>query len=175
MKRRIMLPALAMVAWAAMSPSALWAEDHHPSYSPEGAWLAKATFPFSPTPFPYMDIYTSDSNSQARSGTVLCTLPSGKSWSPPLGMFVTSTASGHGSWARIEKNKFAFTVWRILLNAETSQAVGTVKFWGTLTMQTSDTFTGTMNAAYYDLNGTLLVRFQGTTAGTRIEVEVEEP
>lgn len=175
MKRRIVLPALAMVAWAAMSGSALWAQNPEPSYSPEGAWLAKATIAGFPTATPYMDTYTSDSNNQGRSGTVLCTLPFGKSWSPPLGIYVTLTASGQGSWVRIEKNKFAFTAWRFLLNADTGQVVGTAKFWGTLTVQTKDTFTGTMNAQYYDSNGTPLVGFKGTTAGNRIEVQIEEP
>lgn len=172
MKLRIMSLALAMVAWAAMSGSALWAQNPEPSYSPEGAWFVKATIAGFPAT-PYMDTYTSDSNNPARSGTVLCTLPLGKSPSP-LGI-ITLTASGHGSWVRIDKNKFAFTAWRFLLNADTGQVVGTAKFWGTVTVETKDTFTGTMNAQYYKSNGEPLVGFKGTTAGNRIEVQIEEP
>jgi hypothetical protein len=166
-----MMPALALVAWAAISGSAL-AQGPEPSYSPEGAWLAAATFPFSPTAVPYMDTYTSDSTNQGRSGTVLCTLPFGKSPSP-LGIYVTLTASGHGSWVRIEKNTFAFTAWRFLLNADTGQVVGTAKFWGTVIVQTKDTFIGTMNAQFYANDGSVLNSFSGTTAGTRIAVQLE--
>jgi hypothetical protein len=173
MKLRIMLLALAMVAWVAMTGSALWAQTPGPSYSPEGAWLAQATITGFPTATPYMDTYTSDSTNQGRSGTVLCTLPFGKSLSP-LGI-ITLTASGHGNWVRIDKNKFAFTAWRFLLNADTGQVVGTAKFWGTVTVETKDTFTGTMNAQYYRSDGTPLVGFKGTTAGNRIEVQIEEP
>ncbi len=42
MKRRRMLLALAMVAGAAISASALSAQDPEPEYSPEGAWFALA-------------------------------------------------------------------------------------------------------------------------------------
>jgi len=43
------------------------------------------------------------------------------------------------------------------------------------TVQTNDTFTGTMNAQYYDSNGTVIAAFKGTTTGTRIAVETEQP
>lgn len=171
MRHRSMLLALATIAWAAMSGSALRGQDAGPAYSPEGAWRAEATFPGSPVASPYMDNYTSDSNSQGRSGTVLCTLPFAKSWSAPLQMWVTATASGHGSWVRIEKNRFAVTAWRFLLNAETGQVVGTAKFWGIVTMQTKDTTTGTMNARFYNPAGIIIAAFGGTTTGTRIEAE----
>ncbi len=162
MRRRSLIAALVLVAWAAISGSALRAQEPQASYSPEGAWLVKGTFgPNSPT-FLWMDTYTSDSTNQSQSGTVLCTLPSS-----------TATASGHGVWARIEKNKFAFTAWRIRLNAN-SQPVGLAKFWGTVTLSTNHTMTGTMNAEFYDLSGNVLTTMTGgTTAGTRIVVQYE--
>ena len=175
MKWRTVMPALTAAAWAAIYSSALLAQDPEPSYTPDGAWLAKATIGGAGAGTPYMDIYTSDPNNPGQSGAVLCTLPLPKSFSPPLQLSVTLTASGHGDWARIEKNKFAFTAWRFILNADTGQVVGTAKFWGAITVQTNDTFTGTMNAQYYDSNGTVIAAFKGTTTGTRIAVETEQP
>jgi hypothetical protein len=160
-----MVLALAMVAWAALSPSALWAQGPEPSYSLDGAWFGKATIVGMPLPVPFMDIFTSDLNNQGQSGSVLCTLQVGKSPSP-MGL-VSQTPSGHGSWVRIGKNKFAFTVMRVLMDAD-GRPVGTAKFWGTRTPQTSDTSTGTMNAEYYDQDGKVYGRFSGTTAETRI-------
>jgi hypothetical protein len=162
MRRRSMFAAVAFAALAAVSGFALWAQEPHASYTPEGAWLVKGTFgPGSPT-FLWMDNYTSDSTNQRNTGTILCTLPS-----------VTATASGHGVWARIEKNRFAITAWRIRLDPN-SQPVGLAKFWGTVTMPAHDTMTGTLNAEFYDLNGNLLNRMLGgTSAGTRIQIQYE--
>ncbi len=175
MKRTIQLLALAMAASAAMAQPALRAHNPESSYSLEGAWLVEAKFPGSPTTTPYMDLYTSDSNNQGRSGTVLCTLPLGKSFNPVLGVYVTQTASGHGIWVRIDKNRFAVTAWRLIVNADTNQVVGSAKFWGTITMQTNDTMTGTMNAEFYAQNGTVMTSFKnGTSAGTRVAIQFEE-
>jgi len=165
MKRRTMMLALAMVAWAAMSQSALLAQDPEPSYSLDGAWFGKATMVGIPLPVPFMDIFTSDSNNQGQSGTVLCTLQLGK-FPSPMGL-VSSTPSGHGNWVRIGKNKFAFTVMRILMDAD-GRPVSTAKFWGTVTVQTNDTITGTMNAEYYGQDGKAFGGNTGTTVETRI-------
>jgi len=162
MTRKSIFAALALTALVAMLGFTLWAQEPQASHSPEGAWLVKGAFgPGSPT-FLWMDNYTSDSTNQARMGTILCTLPS-----------ATATASGHGVWARIEKNKFAFTAWRIRLNAN-SQPIGLAKFWGTVTLTTNDTMTGTLNAEFYDLNGNVLnSMLGGTSAGTRIQIQYE--
>ena len=153
----------------AMSGSTLLAQGGESSYSPEGAWLAWATIVGHPKPFPFMDTYTSDANNQGQSGTVLCTLETGK-FPGPTGSLVGMTPSAHGNWVRIAKNKFAFTAWRILLD-EAGRPWGTAKFWCTLTVETNNTFTGTMNAAYYDQNETVFASVTGTTAGKRIEIE----
>ncbi len=118
-----------------------------------------------------MDTYTSDANNQRCAGTVLCTLSVGK-FASPMGL-VSVTPSSHGNWVRIAKNKFAFTAWRILLDTD-GRPVGTAKFWGTLTAQTNDTFTGTMNMAFHDPDGNAFGGFKGTTAGKRIAIEIEE-
>ena len=151
---------LALVALIAISGFALWAQDPHASYTPEGAWLVRGTFgPASPT-FVWMDTYSSDATNQARAGTILCTLPS-----------TTMTASGQGVWARIEKNKFGFTAWRIRLDPA-SQPIGLAKFWGTVTLSTNDSMTGTLNAEFYDLAGNVVNRMLGgTSAGTRIQIQ----
>ncbi len=162
MTRKSMFTAVALAALVAGSGFAAWAQESQASQTPEGAWLVNGTFgPGSPT-FLWMDNYTSDSTNQGRAGTILCTLPS-----------ATATASGHGVWARIDKNKFAITAWRIRLDPN-SQPVGLAKFWGTVTMSTHDTMTGTLNAEFYDLHGNLLNKMLGgITAGTRIQIQYE--
>lgn len=162
MTRRSTPAALAFVALVTISGLALRAQEPQAAYTPEGAWLVRGTFgPGSPT-FLWMDNYTSDSTNQRRTGTILCTLPS-----------ATATTSGHGVWARIEKNKFAFTAWRIRLGPN-SQPVGLAKFWGTVTLPTNDTMTGTLNAEFYDLNGNVLnSMLGGTSAGTRLQIQYE--
>ena len=174
MKRNLALLISTIAACAAISGPGLLAQSGEPSYSPEGAWFAWATIAGVPHPVPFMDIYTSDSNNRGRSGTVLCTLSIGK-FPGPTGSFVGATASAHGNWVRLEKNRFAFTAWRILVN-DAGQPVGTAKFWGTLTAETSDTFTGTMNTAYYYGQSAIpFATFTGTTAGKRIAIEIEQP
>jgi len=141
------------------------------SYSIEGAWFCTGVIPGIPHPVPWMDIYNSDSNRPGLSGTVLCTLPVGKSPSPMGMVSVTSTA--HGSWIRIGKNKFAMTAWRIIMDAN-GTAVGTAKFWGTLTVGAENEASGTLNGEYYDSNGVPYYTMKGgTSTGKRIEVEVE--
>ncbi|MFN0168196.1 MAG: hypothetical protein ACKV22_17360 [Bryobacteraceae bacterium] len=165
MTRPSILLALAMVAGAAMCPSALVAQGPEPSYSLEGAWFGQASFPGAPRPVPFMDIFTPDPNNHGQSGSVLCTLQVGKIQSP-MGL-VSLTPTGHGNWVRIDKNKFVFTVWRILADAD-GRPVSTAKFWGTVTVETNDTHSGTMNFEYYDQDGSVFRRNTGTTVRTRI-------
>jgi hypothetical protein len=68
---------------------------------------------------------------------------------------------------------------RLLIDADASNQVpdgtplGSIKFWGTITITGRDTFEGTMNAEYYGPDGQPFRRVEGlTTAGTRIPVEV---
>ena len=173
MNRKTLMLVLAIAAWAPMLGSALMAQEGEPSYSPEGAWFAWARIVGRPNPFPFLDTYTSDANNQGRSGTVLCTLATRK-FTGPTGTPVSVTPSAQGNWVRIDKNQFAFTAWRILLDEE-GRGVCAAKFWGTLTIQTNDTFTGTMNAAYYYGESTTpFSTFTGTTTGTRIAIEAPE-
>jgi len=169
--RKRMLQVAMIVACAVTSVPALSAQDGEPSYSLDGAWFGWATIE-GLQPFPFMDIYSSDSGNPGRSGPVLCTLSTGVI-PGPVGPLVSGTQSAHGNWIRVAKNKFAFTAWKILLN-EAGQPVGMAKFWGSVTAKASDTFTGTVNAAfYYGQSESAFATFKGTTVSHRIMVELE--
>lgn len=175
-RHRATLLALAIVLFVP-SPIAL-AQEGGPYYSPDGAWLAAATIGGQTIPF--MDIYTSGPTTPGRAGTVLCTL-STPAFPGPYGMTIATTA-GHGNWTHIGKNQFAFTVWRILVDAEPSNAVpdgapvGSAKFWGTITAIGPDRFEGIMQAEYYGPSGVAFLSLpQFQTVGTRIAIHVDTP
>lgn len=173
-RRKILQVLFGIVIFTGISISASSNQDTERLYSVEGAWLCELKLSDEPgTPvFPYMDTYVSNSTNPGVSGTVLCTL---HPWDfpSPMGM-VDTTESGQGNWIRVGKNTFAFTVYRIIADAS-GMAVGTVKFWGTITVIAKNEFSGTLNAVYYDSEG---IQFASTptahTTGKRIEVEVEE-
>ena len=171
--RRSMLALIGLAVFAGISPFASSYQDFERSHSPEGAWFVTGVIPGIPHPVLWMDTYTSDANRPGVSGTVLCTLPVGKSPSPMGLVSVTSTA--HGNWIRIGKNKFAMTAWRIIMDAN-GAAVGTARFWGTLTVSEENEASGTLNADYYDSNGVRYYSMRGgTSSAKRIEVVVDEP
>jgi hypothetical protein len=165
MKHKTMFLAVAIAASAAMLGSSLLAQQGESSYSLEGAWFGQATFVGIPRPIPFMDIFTSDPNNPGQSGSVLCTLQVAAVQSP-MGL-VSLTPTGHGNWVRIDKNKYAFTAWRILMDAN-GRPLSRAKFWGTVTVQTNDTIRGTMNFEYYDQDGKAFMSNAGTTVETRI-------
>lgn len=173
-RRKILHILFGIAVLTGISISASSYQDTERRYSVEGAWLCELKLsdePGAPV-FRYMDTYVSNSTKHCDSGTILCTL---HPWdfSSPMGT-VETTESGQGNWIRTEKNKFAFTVYRIIADGS-GMAVGTVKFWGTITVTAEDEFSGTLNAMYYDSEG---VPFASTptahSIGKRIEVEVEE-
>jgi hypothetical protein len=173
--RGILLSLVAIVALAAVSVSASLSQE--PSYSPDGAWFATGDMGGGMA-LPFMDIYTSNPTTQGRSGTVLCTL-SAPAFPTPYGK-LNATTTGHGNWTRVSKNEFAFTVYRIMVDAEPTRMpgapMGTIKFWGTITVTGPDAFVGTMNAEYYGPDGQSFLTIKGiATAGKRIAVEIEEP
>ena len=173
-RRRILQVVFGIVAFAGISISASSYQDTERQYSIEGAWLCELKLsdePGAPV-FRYMDTYVSNSTKPSASGTILCTL---HPWDFPSPMgIVDTTESGQGNWIRIGKNRFAFTVYRIIADAF-GMAVGSVKFWGTITVTSEDEFSGTLNATYYDSEDEPFA--SSPTAyptGKRIEVEVEE-
>ncbi len=172
--RRILQVLLGIVILAEISLCAFPYQDAERLYSIEGAWLCELKFSDAPgaTVYRYMDTYTSNSTNPAVSGTVLCTLHPWN-FTSPMGL-VSTTEAGQGNWIRTGKNQFAFTVRRVIVDA-LGMAVGTVKFWGTITLLSENEFFGTLNAAYYDSEGK---QFASTptarSMGKRIVVEVEE-
>ncbi len=174
-KRAVILSVVAIVA---LVVSVSLSQELQPSYAPDGAWFATAHMPDGGT-IPFMDIYSSNPTAQGRAGTVLCTL-SVPAFPGPLGM-VNMTPGGHGNWIRLDKNRFAFTVFRILIDADSANAVpdgapvGTAKFTGTITATGPDAFVGVMHAQYYGPNGQPFFAVSFTTAGTRIAVETDQP
>jgi hypothetical protein len=178
MSRRSSLTLLSVVAVALFTvwtPVAL-AQEAHRTNAPDGAWTAIAYMPDG-SQLPFMDLYTSNPMSPGVSGTVLCTL-SVPAFETPFGK-LNMTTSGHGNWVRTDRNRYAFTAWRILIDADPSNPVpdgapmGMVKFRGTITTIGHGTFEGTMTADYYDVGGTLFWSFSFTTVGRRIVVEPE--
>jgi len=175
-RKFLVLRSLVAIVLLAVSARAALAQEAQASYSPDGAWLAVADMPGG-AQIPFMDIYTSNPTAQGQAGTVLCTL-SVPAIETPYGR-MNMTAGGHGNWRRINKNRFAFTVLRILVDADPTNAVpdgaptGMVKFRGSITATGPSTFEGTMTADYYDLEGKLFLSFSFTTAGRRIAVETE--
>lgn len=172
-KRKVLLSLVAIAALS-ISVSAALSQEPEPSYSPDGAWFATAAI--GSRTLPFMDVYMSNPTTPGRAGSVVCTL-SGASFDTPLGK-LNATSGGHGNWSRVAKNRFAFTVFRIMIDADAGNqvpdgtAVGTIKFWGTITITGPDTFVGTMNAQYYGPNGEPWMRVEGlTTSATRIAIE----
>ncbi len=161
-KKKIVLALAVIAMFAGIRLYASTNQDAETSYSPEGAWLMNGVV--AGQSFLWMDTYTSDSNKPGVSGIVLCTLP----------VVSGMTQSGHGSWVRIAKNKFAITAVRILIGGD-GQPAGTAKFWGTVTVDKENEMSGTLSVQYFSLGGEAVspVIGPGTSTGKRIEVKVE--
>jgi hypothetical protein len=177
-RTRGLIPLLASFALLTLAAPG-FAQESQAQYVPDGAWFATASMPGG-VQVPFMDIYVSDPTTQGRAGSVLCTL-STPAFAGPYGMTAATTA-GHGNWIRLDKNRFAFTVWRILVDADPANGVpdgapvGTAKFWGTITATGADSFEGAMKAQYYGPNGALLFEIpEFQTAGKRVAVQLVDP
>jgi len=156
--RKIVLALVGIMVFSGIDLYATQIQSSESAYSPEGAWICSGEV--SGITFHWMDIYTSDARRPGVSGTILCTLP-------VIGM----TQSGHGSWIRIGKNEFAFTVLRLLL--DNGVPVGTAKFWGTVTIDAENHVSGAMSSQNYLFDGTPISGVMNLTFEmTRIEVEV---
>jgi hypothetical protein len=175
MTRRFWLIALAVIAAAGVTGVAASRQDavaaRAPGYSLEGAWFGTASINGLP-PMPTMDTFTSSSAMPKLSGTFLCTIPPGPYPNPldPSG-WLSVTPSGQGNWKRVARNEFAFTAWRIVMD-QSGAVVGTAKYWGVITPLSPDEYSGTMNAEFYRLDGSLLfpTTFTGTLSSNRIEI-----
>jgi hypothetical protein len=178
MKRKFWLIALAVVAAAGVTGAAPSRQDaladRGPAYSLEGAWFGTASIIGLP-PMPTMDTFTSSAATPRVSGTFLCTIPPGPYPNPldPSG-WLSVTPSGQGNWKRVARNEYAFTAWRIVMD-QTGAVVGTAKYWGVITPLSPNEYSGTMNAEFYRLDGSLLFpgTFTGTLSSNRIEIVID--
>ena len=151
------------------------AQENGPVYSMEGAWYGMVTINGLGST-PSLDTFASDAQMHGVEGTFLCTIPSVSKMpnpSNPSG-WLSTTASGHGNWVRIGKNRYAFTTVRTVFD-ETGRLFGWAKFWGTITPISENEYTGTMNARYYLPDGTAFTPlFTGTLHSNRIEITFEQ-
>jgi len=139
-------------------------QETGPVYSVEGSWFGMTTFPTLGAQ-PTFDTFASNAQQPGREGTFLCTIPAA--------IAGEMTPSGHGSWVRIETNRYAFTAVRIMMSGPTF--AGLARFWGTITAVSGDELTGTMNAQFYSPTGTPTSPvFTGTLVRHRIEVTFEQ-
>ena len=164
----------AAVVLAMTTGSAPAATQSEATYLPDGTWRAVATQGNVERPF--LDTYASLQNQHGLRGTVVCTLAQGRILLPlgPHGelISVTGTQTGQGSWMRVRKNVYAFTVWRILTDPE-GKAVGWVKFWGEIRPDAPDHFFGEISAGFYtlDLEPLPIPPMPVPTEGWRVAVE----
>lgn len=137
-----------------------------PTYALEGAWYGMtniAGIPATPT----LDTFVSNAQRRGVEGTFLCTIPAT--------IAGQQTPAGHGNWVRIGKNTYAFTAMRAIHVPGNPDFIGWAKFWGTLTAVSEDQLTGTMNAQFYQADGTpISPLFTGTIERRRVEITFEQ-
>ncbi len=170
--------AAALLLLASPASSQVFADTHWPDFTPvysmEGAWYGTATIAGVMTT-PTLDTFANDSRRPGLQGTFLCTIPPGKLTNPtnPSGQ-LTTTASGHGNWTRIAKNKYAFTAYRTIFD-ENGNLFGYSKNWGTITQVSDDEYTGTINAQFTTPDGTPFTPvFSGALHSHRIPITLEK-
>ena len=155
------------------------ANPHSPS-SPEGAWYGTVTATNLPgaTPFSGTDIYFPSTARPMREGTVLCTIGTGLFPIIVDGQFafmVDQQPTASGSWVRIDKETIAVTLWRLAVDPETRQAVGSVKNWGTGTMPSRDQLRVEITSQFYDMSGVPVgMPVKAIVSSERVRVELEE-
>ncbi len=140
-------------------------QETGPVYSLEGAWYGITTFDGGMIPpTPTLDTFTSNARRPGVEGTFLCTIPAQ--------MAGGQSPSGHGNWARVGTNTYAFTAVRAIVDGETF--VGWAKFWGIITPVSDDQLSGTINAQFYLPNGTpISPQFTGALERHRVAITYE--
>ena len=138
-------------------------QEGGPVYSLEGAWYGVTTFGGIP-PTPTLDTFTSNAQRHAVEGTFLCTIPAA--------MAGGQSPSGHGNWVRVGTNTFAFTAMRMMITEGGGYLWA--KFWGTITPDSADHLTGTINMQLYLPDGTpASAQFTGTLERKRVPITFE--
>jgi len=176
MRRQLWLVVLAMVAVAGVSGIAAFGKDWRETpRSIEGAWFGTASI-VGVGEIPSMDTFTSNAVTPRLAGTFLCTIPQSFYPNPmnPAG-WLTVTPSGHGNWTWTGRNEYSYTAMRVVMD-QNGVVVGTATYWGVITPVSPDEYSGTMNARFYRLDGTLLYpppfpdTFTGTLSSRRIAI-----
>ena len=83
----------------------------------------------------------------------------------------TVFSAGHGSWIAVGDRTFSWTMLELVSDLN-GNLIGTLKIRGTYTVdETGNAYTGTFRAELTDIGGNVL-QFEGTNAGSRIQVEL---
>ena len=169
MKLRHIIFVLAVMAASLSLAIAAGAQDSDRAYSMEGPWYGLVTLTDLGISIPSLDTFTSNPLKPGIEGTFLCTVPAIAQYPNPMipAGWTRQTASGHGKWVRIGKNKYAFTAIRTIYD-EKGDLFGRAKNWGTITQISNTEYTGTMNVQFYfaDWTPTTPV-FKGTLRSQR--------
>jgi hypothetical protein len=137
---------------------------------PDGSWIGTGAITSPPfmagAQFPFMDTYTR--SLYGRSGAVLCQMP-------PVqieyaGQKLTVSALGQGTWIRVAKNHYKFTVARLVMN-EAGQPALLAKFNADFELVDPNALAGTVTVGFYDWNQNLLLTMEGTLSANRIAVQ----
>jgi hypothetical protein len=141
-------------------------QKSHPTYSLEGAWYGMTNIAGIP-PTPTLDTFVSDAERRGAEGTFLCTIPAT--------IAGQQTPAGHGNWVRVGKNRYAFTAMRAIHVPGSPDFIGWAKFWGTITAVSDSELAGTMNAQFFQADGTpISPQYSGTIERHRVEIAFEQ-
>jgi hypothetical protein len=122
-------------------------QEHGRVYSIEGAWYCVYAAG--------LDTFVSNAQRPGVEGTFLCSVGAVAKVPNPLKAngWLSITLEGHGNWVRIDKNRYAFTAMRPIMDQDGNQ-FGWATFSGTITPISENEYTGTNNYQWYNLDGT---------------------
>jgi hypothetical protein len=165
-KRRQLLRSAAvltalLVLAALGSPTAAFAQNNT-SQGPEGSWLYTVTIPSSGGPFVFLGTETYSAGGGYVEADQLSFMP---------GSLATA---GHGAWKCTGENRFLLTYVNLTCDSS-GNPTGTSKVRQTTTLARSgNSYSGSGDYAYYDLNGNVVLAGTFTITAKRILVEVPQ-
>jgi hypothetical protein len=153
-----------LVALAVLGrPAAAFAQDivqaNRASQGPEGSWLYTVTIPSSGGPFVFLGTETYSAGGGYVEADQLSFMP---------GSLATA---GHGAWKSTGQNRFLLTYVNLTYDAR-GNATGTSKVRQTTKLaRTGNSYSGSGDYAYYDLNGNVVLSGTFTITAKRILAE----